>query len=330
MLQERLGSDLSTNRTWNSRVKSGDYQTLKNFVRAYSASSPPRLLIFGDSVWLRAATDDQSPKTLGETLADFYQRNVCLVFGSGYQPDIFEQYCKLLAKLPCRPLLVVLPINLRCFSPTWDLNPLYQFHSEIDLLSSFDVRKPRYKMLNAEIHSESDSKVIRLESLGAEEITLQDFQDITRSTPKIGSEAWRARLKTIFQYHYTCPVISTHRKVLSLKRSVRLLRRLGVAVYSYFTPINYEAGVDYSGPSFRENIDRSIAVIRQELESESRISSVASGASIVRLDDFSCKFPREVFFTDHNATEHLRFEGRDFVARRIVEIDESLIRNDNR
>lgn len=303
-----------------------EYQLLKSFVRAYSDDSPPPLLVFGDSVFLRVATDDQSPQSLGEILGARYQEDVFQVSGSGYHAGVFEQFSTVLATLPARPLIAIVPINLRSFSPTWDLNPLYQFHAEIELLSSFDLKQPDYRLFDTKPSSELEGRLVPLELDGEKTITLGDFLDTIGESPAIGSEMWNRRLKTIFHYHYMCPMYPKHRKIKSLKQIIRLLIADGVAVYCYVTPINYEAGIEYCGDGFLKAVEKNISIIRREVESVLSAALTGNNALMFRFDDFAFRFARNEFFTLHNATEHLRFEGRDFIARQIAEAERALLK----
>lgn len=296
-----------------------EYRVLKGFVEAYSGGSTPPLLVFGDSVFLRVATDDQSPQSLGEIIGTRYQGGVFQVLGSGYHPGVFEQFSAVLATLPARPRLAVLPINLRSFSPIWDLNPLYRFRSEIGLLSAFDVNKPEYGLRDADICSELEIRSAPLLSAHGGIATLGDFLDITGQVQTIGSEEWKRRLETIFRYHYTPPVSFTHRKIQNLKHAIKLLNGLGVAVYCYITPLNYEAGMEYCGESFIKAVEKNVSIIQKEIKPDMSASHTDKDALMFRLDDFKFQFARNVFFTRHNATEHLRFEGRNFLAQRIIE-----------
>lgn len=304
-----------------------EYQVLKGYVEAYSKDSPPRLLAFGDSVYLRAATDDQAPQPLAEILGAYYKNSMCLVSGSGYHLGMFEKFSEVLATLRTRPRIAILPINLRSFSPTWDLNPLYQFYSEIELLSSFDFKRPDYRLHDTKPSLESEGRLVPLELDGEETITLGDFLDILGESPAIDSEAWKDRLKTIFQYHYMYSMYSEHRKLKSLKQIIRLLNEHGVAVYCYITPINYEAGIEYCGDIFINVVKKNISIIQREVKYTLSAVSTDNDTFMFRFDDFAFRFTRNVFFTLHNATEHLRFEGRDFIAQQIVEAERALIKN---
>lgn len=309
----------------DSQEEGSEYQVLKGLVESYSGDRPPPLLVFGDSVFLRVATDDQSPPSLGEILANYFQDGVFQVSGSGYHSGLFEQFCAVLATLSAQPRIAVVPINLRSFSPTWDLNPLYQFHSEIELLSTFDMKRSNFMLQDTKPPSELEVHIDHFKLEGEKAITLGDFHDIIGENPEIGSEKWNVRLKSIFRHHYMHPVHSGHRKIKNLKQIIRLLNDGGVAVYCYITPINHEAGMEYCGDIFIKSVEKNISIIRQELESVFSAMPANHNALMFRLDDFSFQFPKTAFFTSHNATEHLRYEGRDFIARRIITVAERVI-----
>lgn len=298
-----------------------EYRLLKEFVTAYSSNRPPTLLAFGDSVFLRVASEDHPQESLADMLCLQFGDQIFQVSGSGYHSGIFERFSAVLATLPARPSTVIIPVNLRSFSPTWDLNPLYQFRAETDVLSSFIAGDLNYRLQNVDADSDSQNLSFVMACGGGRSVTLGDFLDITRTQPVPDSDEWVARLKCIFKYHYTCTLDQENRKLRSLVMAVKTLNDLGVAVYCYITPINYEAGIEYCGSSFAGKVCENISVLQHELETATAITSLSG---MFRLDDFAFKFGRDVFFTPHNSTEHLRLEGRQFLTQRIVGICRSV------
>lgn len=303
------------------------YPLLKSYVEAYSHDCPPALLVFGDSVFLRVATDDQSPLSLGEILGLSYQDGMLLVSGSGYHSGVFEQFSAVLEALPARPRMAVVPINLRIFSPTWDLDPLYQFQSEIELLSSFDLKRPDYTLHDAKLSTKFEEQGVSMELDGEKIISLSEFFGLIKEGPAIGSKAWKDRLKTIFACHYMYPLNTEHRKIKSLKKTIKRLNGIGVSVYCYITPINYEAGLEYCGDVFVQAVEDNISKIQREIGSVSPAVFTGNDALAFQFDNFAFQFDRSVFFTPHNATEHLRFEGRELIAKRIVEAERALLKH---
>lgn len=296
-----------------------EYGLLKDFIAAFAGPFPPATLVFGDSVFLRVADDDQSSQPLSEALRADCQDDVFIVAGSGYHAGIFERFAALLPLMPSRPRFAVIPVNLRSFSSTWDLNPLYQYRHELELMASFDVNEPYYSLPTHDPAHELSPQLITLAHHSGEIKTLKDFLDLIGCRDEIGSSEWFKRIKLIFQYHYTCPLNPTHRKVQSIRQTIRILQKLGVDVYCYVTPINYEAGLEYCGSEFYEAVRNNALIARREIESIASCSSSRIDSCSFRFDDFSFSLPREVFFTGHNASEHLRFAGRDFLAQQIIE-----------
>jgi hypothetical protein len=297
-----------------------EYLVLKRFVEAFSGAHPPDTLMFGDSVALRVADDDLSGETLGGIVsAGIAPGRFHLVADSGYHIGVFEQYCRLLEHLPRRPELVVLPINLRSFSPTWDLNPLYQFMAEIEVLKSFEVALPCYRISQIAMDRYGDEEQICSSSIDESSITLKQFQELIEKTPAHGSDDWRNRLHNIFKWHYGVLINLDHRKLLSLKNTIEKLQGLGIPVYAYFTPINHESGWRFCGPKFEDIVKKNISTIQTALNSLVKTHNSNVQHPVFKLDDFSTRFGKDSFFTEHNATEHVRFAAREFLAQQIID-----------
>lgn len=299
-----------------------EYELLKDFATRFTDSSSPAGLFFGDSVFLRVADDDQASLSLSEILRNHYESEAFVVAGSGYHAGIFERFAALLSQMERRPRFAVIPINLRSFSPTWDLNPMYQFESELKLLAAFNIHAPSYSLVNSE--SESDTRSILFKCYQDKPITLNSFLHVIGSPKPVGSPEWFDRIWLIFQCHYAYPLSPTHRKIQSIKNIISILHNLGVAVYCYVTPINHEAGSEYCGRYFTETVRNNISTIRREIEITESSSFISGKVPSFWLDDFSCWFSRDYFFTPHNATEHLRFAGRRFLAERIIDFERTI------
>lgn len=305
-----------------SNSPASEYELLKDFATRFTDSTSPAGLIFGDSVFLRVADDDQVSLSLSEILRNHYESEAFVVAGSGYHACIFERFAALLSQMQRRPRFAVIPINLRSFSPTWDLNPLYQFECELKALAAFNIHAPSYALSNSE--SETDTRSILFECYQDKPITLHSFLHAIGSLQPVGSPEWFDRIKLIFKCHYACPLSPTHRKIQSIKNTISALHNLGVAVYCYVTPINHEAGLEYCGRYFAETVRNNVSTIRREIEIAESSPFISGKVPSFWLDDFSCRFSRDFFFTPHNATEHLRFAGRRFLADRIIDFERTI------
>lgn len=299
-----------------SNKDSEPYGEFENLYKTYHRErSSPEILYLGDSVIERIAHDDSDRRTLGDMVVDAARdiAKVRVISHSAYHPAIYEALLQTLSILNNRPKLVVLPINLRCFSPQWDLNPEWQFTEEINLLRDFVSkvpntipRKPRRTISRDMLNDFENLKVnYPLSSLNK----IGHFRLIVNSSP--ASDVQRTfRLQQIFIYHYMFPLKSNHRKLLALTRILRLLRRLGIKHLLYFTPINYLAGQRFVGEHFREAIKEQTALISDALKPLVN--------SDVTIRDYSLSFDDAKFFHNDIANEHINDVGRIELAKRII------------
>ena len=289
-----------------------------HFQKVYSKINPPPVLIFGDSVFLRVANDESEKLSIKDILSKKLGSQVAQIVGSGYNPRLFAAISKMFLSMPYLPELVILPINLRSFSPTWDYNPEYQFYNEIfqiqrfNSIISFRFYLNIYKLIFKLIYTKN-SRYMYCRNIG--KINCRDFNKIATENPDYESYEWKKRLKSVFGYHYTYFLNSKNRQLQFISNVVKIFQSLGVKVYSYLTPINFIAGEKYYGRSFMNEANINLCKILEKIYNS---QSLHEGC-LINPDVFAFKFKSSIFFTEHNATEHLRNEGRTFLANRIID-----------
>ena len=273
------------------------------------------LLLLGDSVTERVARDDQDQRTLFEMLrdllpegADFY--HIC---HSAYYADIYLAYLRQLLNLGIRPDMVILPVNLRSFSPQWDYNPMFQNTVHLtQLLESLPQRekaiigvslakKNLWQYLNAEV-----------EYIGSGLNRMRHFLRIVAHKPKNSREAAQRR-GDIFTFHYMNKVDGRHRKIAVLSEITRLCTTHGIGLLAYFTPINYQCACKYLGEGFRDNLKINVRTI-----SEGILAKLNGIGDQIRILDFSTLFSPDYFFNAEETTEHLAEQGRLELCREIL------------
>ena len=116
---------------------------------AVSAMNPPELpeeilaldqqlqagvdtLYFGDSILIHPVGEPTIPEILRDLLPDYEIGDVA---HPAYQLDLYERYVNYLVNHNSGVKTVIIPINLRSFSPEWDLRPTYQFEREKTILT---------------------------------------------------------------------------------------------------------------------------------------------------------------------------------------------------
>ncbi|MCQ3980578.1 MAG: hypothetical protein DPW09_44785, partial [Anaerolineae bacterium] len=107
-------------------------------------------------------------------------------------------------------------------------------------------------------------------------------------------------LKGTLVYYYMYNLDLNHRKIQSLQATSRLLKENGIKPIFYITPINYQLGEKYLGPTFRERLAENTAVVERVLRRK--------GVDVLNL-----VFDLEAYnFMD---TEHLTENGKTYIAK---------------
>lgn len=296
------------------------FPALVDIVNAFSGDPQhPKVLLFGDSVLERTSKHDGDLRTLAALIqACMVDQDVLSISHSAFNPTMYAALARVVAHRPRRPVLAILPVNLRCFSPQWDLNPAWQFHQELAVIERFladqrtvvtpiaDIRE------TSDFFTEFDSTPVnyplsQLSSIG-------EFRALVRTQPT--DDATRLqRSREIFVYHYTHPLRPVHRRLRALREAVMTLTDAGCRVLTYLTPLNHEAGVRLVGEQFR-------AVLRGN---SATVVSALSGLSGL-VSDWTEQLPDVSFFHEDLATEHLNERGRVLLATLVVDTALDLLR----
>lgn len=306
------------------------FPILQKFIKAYDGDAPPKHLIFGDSVALRVASDDADQRSLEKMVSSrLGEENVCYISTSAFNAHVFSLFCNALSKTRHKPSNVIVPINLRSFSSSWNLNPQYQFLWETATIDDFakDITAPRELIAPTPI-ADSIYRAIPVNFFARETQTIGDYLDVIAQAIGPGStKKWNNRLRDIFTFHYCEKMHPKNRKLQSLGFIVKTLGRMNISVGFYFTPINYCAGRKYVGRAFRQRITYNIKFVEKYLSEykvkaleKEQLSKYAnkSYSAVVVNDVFDCD--ETDFFTPHNATEHVRCDARQRLAILIDDI----------
>ena len=285
----------------------GPYPILKSLHDAYNRRrAGPALLVLGDSVYYRVSKYDTDRRTLSQLLYARLQESgldaVCLNY-SAYHPGVYAALLGALSRMPNRPAKVVLPINLRCFSPQWYLQPGNLFAEEIHILDVYSPTK-----LIPEVTRQSNPDAV--ETFDATTVfypdsplnTIGQFRFIAKAESRSDyQEAWKERQIAIF--HYLHPLAPDHPHLLAAVEMVQRAARMGIKPIVYLTPINHRHGVRAVGERFEQLISENVSTVRQALQE----SAEASGGLFL---DWSRAFEDDLFFHPGERTEHLNQAGR--------------------
>jgi hypothetical protein len=289
-----------------------------------------RILYFGDSVVERVSRDDVDKTPLGQIVANRLRPSytTCVISHSGYRPGIYLALSRVLDSAKKKPSLVILPINIRSFSPQWDWNPDFDFEREIVAINRYH-RDPQKKMIRLVPTNQIPVGFWKRQAFLRREVQyplssckrIRHFVDIIANKSKDPC-AVDFRWKQIFIFHYLYPLEANHRQLGYLQTLLSFLRDLGIPVVSYLTPINYQAGVRYAGDVFKALVLENVGKILQRMAGKplSAISDTIYKGPKLTLADWTFLLTEKFFFHRNEPTEHLNESGRNKLSDGIVRL----------
>lgn len=275
------------------------------------------IIYFGDStLWYPV-----SSQTTAEILQGMLpEKTIGEISHAAYGMDVYLAYVEYMVERGYTPELLIIPINMRSFSPEWDQRPEYQFVEEkrilqygnmlvhlfgrpIDIMGGFstDITQEEYLLTNVYSGTVPVGQVQEFEdALGSaplEELAAEQFVYYSEPT----EDADQAALLT---YYYMYQLTPEHRKVQAMLEIVDLLASSPTEVLFYLTPINVELGEVYLPDAFAQQFARNTGLIVDLL-----------AARDISLIDMTTDLPA-FYFSD---TEHLRQNGKQYVAGALAE-----------
>ena len=290
------------------------------------------ILFFGDSVMERISRHDKDNRTIDEMLSDFLKKkeSVVSLSNSGYQLEVFYNYLLVVEKLKTYPVQVIIPINIRSFSPQWNLNPAYQYNSQVQHIKDY-LNRGQFELKEfRDIESFEDSRFFLNMSVDYPDTYFTKIGEFEKekAVKTVSNERYFTRKKNIFIYHYCYALNGNHRRIDTIRRIADLLQSKEIIPIFYFTPINYEAGISFAGKVFMDRVTQNINVIKNailswgltELHYKVNLSQAKLTGKAGCLFDLSFMLNRNFFFHNDLATEHLNEKGRMLLASILTNI----------
>ena len=251
------------------------------------------VIYMGDSTDDAVAASDRDRSSIGQMLAAAHaERGVCTVSHGAYHMGVYEAYAGYAARSGARPRALVMPVNLRSFSPEWDADPGYRFERE---RFAADARLPL---------------------AGYFFRPLAIFGAIARDAADRGEDAWaliRAAVPPTpesvgmdYAFKYMPRLEKDHRKLVSLRNLARAAGAAGIPVYVYVTPIDWQGGRSHVGPEFAARV-----------RENARLACAVAESAGARCLDIATALESRYFSHGTYSDEHLTDQGRRFVAEQI-------------
>lgn len=269
------------------------------------------IIYFGDSSVLSVAPGDSDRASLSEMLERENPGIVVANLGHpGYHLGIYEAEVDYISRSKHKPDAVVIPIQLRAFSPEWDIRPVNQFEKErfflmdrtsfisyfyrpLAILRAIDTNTVSYpEFLNTPVY------------YGTEQVgVVNDFEAVNKhKTPTTEN------IRNDYIYKYMFRLEETHRKFRSLDNLLDSASKASIKVYAYISPIDYENGTKHIGEDFTKQAVVNADLVCTFLESR--------GAPCLNL---AFALGSEEFDHPGYPNEHLKERGRRLVTEKIDE-----------
>jgi len=276
------------------------------------------LLYLGDSTLILPAGEVTTGEILQELLPN---RRIGQTAHAAYGLDLFQSFVAYMGRRGAWPHTLVLPVNMRSFSPEWDMRPAYQFEKETRVLALgqpwarffyrpfnvFGLFQPSIsqdQFLNAPVY-DGDVLVGRVKEFDSEaavEALRGDIGNIYREVRLEDEE----KAQAVLTYHYMASLKPDHRKLDSMIKLSRLAAENGVKVILYISPVNEAQGERFLGRAFSERFAENIQVVQSRLEA----------ASLENVTLVNLAFDLEAY--DFVDMEHLTETGKEYVAEQIA------------
>jgi len=274
---------------------------------------PVEILHFGDSVLGSTARGDRDRRGITPMLRELLPaRSIGEVSNQAFDLEVYEAFLARLSREPRRPAIVLVPINLRTFSPAWEMAPPYQFRSMKFRLHHGDFAADTFlgplsalKLYSLNPVSERQYRAAPVLRGDRKSGTVGDFMiPADRGDPE-------RRIVGLFALNYLHPIRDDHRKLKSIGATAAGCRAAGMRPIFYVTPLDVESGTLRIGAEFRETVTRHLSILRETLNALGLpLLDLASDLDASHFDWADGASPNE----------HLKEAGRRHVAERLAQI----------
>jgi|GEM_PF-3364314 len=266
--------------------------------------APGEIVFFGDSVVQTMALGDADPRLLPDMLAGEIDEPVLRISQAATGAQMHAAWLRYAARLSPPPRAVIIPINLRSFSPHWERNPGWVFD---DVAAMID--HPLYARLGSVL--EWDWGRPTDEAFAATPVFVNGIEVGTVATLDDVAAGWAPsadvrRSRYLVRY---ASDIERSRRIVGFRDLVAEANASRFPVILYLTPVDVDAIEDNVDQATYAAVQANLAVLRAALAT-TRWPSVDLSAS-VREADF-----------DHpigDPHEHMKWGGRMICARALAD-----------
>lgn len=277
-------------------------------VRALPAGKVDVVLL-GDSTVFADHGSRLSTADLHQTFVPDHR--VGMIAHASYHMAVYAAFARAMEEQAYRSRRLIVPINLRSFSVSWDSQPDYQFTATIFALehSSLLGRAVYHPLRVFKAFDPAPDAHQRFDAMpaGGGDVAIGVMKDF--SAPEYESPTIE-RSGRVIALHYMSPLLRTHRRVQQMVELASRLRAVGVEPLFYVTPVDYEECASVLGPSFDERLMANVDVLRAALAAQQ--VSVLDLSHLLESQFFNWR--GELY-----PNEHVVEEGRRRIAARLAQ-----------
>ena len=273
-------------------------------------SRPMDIVYFCDSTNFAYAREDADKRRMSRVLQDrLPDREVFALDHGAFNMRMYLALCRYMVRRGRKPDLLIVPVNMRSFSPGWDLRPDWQFERELFLL-----RHPRLRCFF--------KPLAVFKAVCTNEISVDDYQrtavycgeelvgtvaqfDFARAA---GATLTEEQVRKTLIFHYMYSLEPDHRLLRAMREIVDTLRPIGAKVIFYATPLPVDTGENYLPGRFRKAVAANVEIVKSTLREKD-----------AALLDLTQQVPADCFSWTLYPDEHLNQRGKAVVADRLAE-----------
>ncbi len=208
-----------------------------------------------------------------------------------------------------KPEAVIIPVNLRSFSPVWEYNPTYQFEkarfvltSRTPLLYHFYEPLAVFRAVNANTILWTNYYKLPVYYGNTQVGTVNDFDNKVKF-----ASTTEENIRKKFIVAYMSALKDSDNNLIYLKKTIDIANKSGIKVFLYITPVDYEMGEKYVGSDFLKMV-------------RSNVNTVCSSMAKKNINclDLSLSLEHKDFFSPPYPVEHLNQDGREYIAEQIT------------
>ena len=309
------------------------------------------IIYLGDSVLNADHLNKKAPSSMVNIFGNKIKKNVLEISGGAYTPFIYQKYFEVIKKYSKKTNLIIIPINLRAFSSSWNKVPEYQFEQECGYLSIV-VLKPNIECLKEHLKNKflsdhlfmkkntflntpikargflKDTKNIFLvnfqenckqiiidESKSNFSCQKQEYLDQVYEYIQYGLIVNEAIQSMRYNYHYAENILSNNISLLSLRNLIEQSKNSNIKILFYITPIDLNNIMKFSGKEVINIIFKNIALLQRNINEKN--------IYFLNLIDLL----NSNYFDLDCACEHIDAKGKEIIINKIIDFINTKIEN---